>query len=72
MALGHRGQPFNANTVVRQTEKELEDSLLNQVEKELFFKVFLVFEDKPCQGLRDRLFRLAEENEVPFRLIDND
>ena len=58
--------------MVRQTERELEDSLLHQVEKELFFKVFLVFEDKLCQSLRDRLCLLADENEVPFKLIDND
>ena len=30
IALGNRTQPFNANTVVRKTEKELEDCLLRQ------------------------------------------
>ena len=31
LAKGHRKQPFNANTIVRPTEKELEDVLLQQV-----------------------------------------
>ena len=31
VAQGNRRQPFNANTIVRSTEKELEECLLNQV-----------------------------------------
>ena len=31
IAQGHRKHPFNANTIVRSTEKELEDGLLQQV-----------------------------------------
>ena len=61
---GQNVDPFEARTVLRETEKDLKDAFISDLSDHLFEKIFIVFEDMPDPELHRAVYKLCQENGI--------
>lgn len=64
IAEGHKVDPFEARTVLRETEKDLQDAFISDLSEGMFEKIFIVFEDIPDPFMHNDVNNLCKANGI--------